>query len=140
LRQLSRQCRRGIEDDQFQQGMSIPGFIRSSGSGVRCAEAPGDGPIQATLSHAAREHGVWLIGGALPAATEDPDRAELELRLRIRWHAGGAPRQDRSICSATTNSASRLADRTSAADSPLTFFSAWPAAACDPFHAFAPLP
>ena len=38
------------------------------------AEAPGDGPIQAMLSHAAREHGVWLIGGTLPIATDDPDR------------------------------------------------------------------
>ena len=39
--------------------------------------AMGDGPIQAMLSHDAREHGVWLIGNALPAATEDPDRAGL---------------------------------------------------------------
>ena len=38
------------------------------------AEAPGDGPIQAMLSAAAREHGVWLIGGTLPIATDDPDR------------------------------------------------------------------
>jgi len=38
------------------------------------AEAPGDGPIQAMLSQAAREHGVWLIGGTLPVATDDPDR------------------------------------------------------------------
>ena len=36
------------------------------------AEAPGDGPIQAMLSNAAREHGVWLIGGTLPIATQDP--------------------------------------------------------------------
>ena len=38
------------------------------------AEAPGDGPIQAMLSIAAREHGVWLIGGTLPIRTDDPDR------------------------------------------------------------------
>ena len=36
------------------------------------AEAPGDGPIQAMLSNAARAHGVWLIGGTLPIATQDP--------------------------------------------------------------------
>jgi deaminated glutathione amidase len=36
------------------------------------AEAPGDGPIQAMLSNAARTHGVWLIGGTLPIATLDP--------------------------------------------------------------------
>ena len=38
------------------------------------AEAPGDGPIQAMLSQAAREHGVWLIGGTLPIITDEPDR------------------------------------------------------------------
>jgi len=38
------------------------------------AEAPGDGPIQRMLSDAARDNGVWLIGGTLPIATPDPDR------------------------------------------------------------------
>ena len=38
------------------------------------AEAPGAGPIQQMLSDAAREHRVWLIGGTLPIATDDPDR------------------------------------------------------------------
>jgi nitrilase len=32
------------------------------------AEAPGDGPIQQALSTAARELGVWVIGGTLPIA------------------------------------------------------------------------
>jgi predicted amidohydrolase len=38
------------------------------------AEAPGDGPIQRMLAHAARENGVWLIGGTLPIRTADPGR------------------------------------------------------------------
>jgi len=38
------------------------------------AEAAGDGPIQRMLSDAARDHGIWLIGGTLPIATTDPDR------------------------------------------------------------------
>ena len=38
------------------------------------AEAPGDGPMQRMLSDAAREHGVWLIGGTLPIRSSDPDR------------------------------------------------------------------
>ena len=38
------------------------------------AEAPGSGPIQQMLSRAAREHGIWLIGGTLPIATDDPNR------------------------------------------------------------------
>ncbi len=42
------------------------------------AEAPGttaSSPIQAFLSAAAREHGLWLLGGTLPLATVSPDRA-----------------------------------------------------------------
>ena len=34
------------------------------------AEAGGDGPIQQFLSDAARQHGVWLVGGTLPVKTE----------------------------------------------------------------------
>ena len=40
------------------------------------AEAPGTAsPIQAFLSAAAREHGLWLVGGTLPVATASADRA-----------------------------------------------------------------
>ncbi|WKB50931.1 carbon-nitrogen hydrolase family protein [Eleftheria terrae] len=38
------------------------------------AEPLGQGPAQAMLSAAAREHGVWLIGGSIAIATEDPQR------------------------------------------------------------------
>ena len=38
------------------------------------AEAPGDGPIQQMLSDAAREHGLWIIGGTLPLRSNDPER------------------------------------------------------------------
>ena len=38
------------------------------------AERVGEGPIQRTLAAAAREHGVWLVGGSLPLATDDPER------------------------------------------------------------------
>jgi deaminated glutathione amidase len=38
------------------------------------AEVAGDGPIQQMLGDAAREHGVWLIGGTLPIRTDDPGR------------------------------------------------------------------
>ena len=37
---------------------------------LRGAEPAGDGPIQRALSQAAREHGVWVIGGTLPLAIE----------------------------------------------------------------------
>ncbi len=36
------------------------------------AERPGDGPIQSALADLARECGVWLVGGTLPMATDDP--------------------------------------------------------------------
>jgi deaminated glutathione amidase len=36
------------------------------------AEAPGAGPIQAFLARAARELGLWVVGGTLPMATDDP--------------------------------------------------------------------
>jgi deaminated glutathione amidase len=38
------------------------------------AEADGDGPIQRMLSQAAREHGLWVVGGTLPLRTADPAR------------------------------------------------------------------
>ncbi|MDQ7988037.1 MAG: carbon-nitrogen hydrolase family protein [Candidatus Dactylopiibacterium sp.] len=41
---------------------------------VRLREAPGDGPIQAFLAGAARRHGIWLVGGTLPLAADDPAR------------------------------------------------------------------
>jgi len=47
---------------------------RSDRDKLGVAEAPNDGPIQRMLSDAAREHGIWLIGGTLPIATNDPDR------------------------------------------------------------------
>jgi deaminated glutathione amidase len=38
------------------------------------AEAPGDGPIQNFLARAAKQHGVWVVGGTLPVKTEMPQQ------------------------------------------------------------------
>ena len=38
------------------------------------AEDPGHGPMQTMLSHTARHHGVWLIGGTVPLKTAAADR------------------------------------------------------------------
>lgn len=38
------------------------------------AEVPGAGPIQDFLSAAARRHGIWLVAGSIPLATDDPKR------------------------------------------------------------------
>src|SRR5690242_7663475 len=35
------------------------------------AERPGQGPIQDFMAQAAREHGIWLIGGTLPLVSND---------------------------------------------------------------------
>jgi deaminated glutathione amidase len=37
-------------------------------------EPLGSGPMQTFLSHAARTHGVWVVGGTLPLATSNPLR------------------------------------------------------------------
>ncbi len=38
------------------------------------AEQPGLGPIQQFMAHAAREHGIWLVGGTLPLVSNDADK------------------------------------------------------------------
>ena len=38
------------------------------------AEPDGDGPLQAFLAETAARHGVWLVGGTLPLATDDLGR------------------------------------------------------------------
>lgn len=41
---------------------------------VVAREVPGDGPIQQFLADTARRHKVWLIGGSVPLACDDPDK------------------------------------------------------------------
>jgi nitrilase len=41
---------------------------------VDAKEPAGDGPIQRFLAESAREHGVWLIGGTVPIATDEHRR------------------------------------------------------------------
>lgn len=41
---------------------------------VKVREAEGKGPIQRFLADAAREHGIWIIGGSVPLASDDPKR------------------------------------------------------------------
>jgi len=41
---------------------------------VAHAEPLGAGPIQDFMAEAARAHGIWLIGGTLPLASDDPAR------------------------------------------------------------------
>ena len=41
---------------------------------VAARERPGDGPIQQFLADTARRHGIWLIGGSVPLACDDPEK------------------------------------------------------------------
>lgn len=41
---------------------------------VDVAETPGDGPIQSFLASAAREHGIWLVGGSIPLRSAVPGK------------------------------------------------------------------
>jgi predicted amidohydrolase len=46
----------------------------SDGDKVAHAEQPGQGPIQQFMAGAAREHGIWLVGGTLPLVSNDAAR------------------------------------------------------------------
>ena len=58
--------------------VALPEYFCLMGSKDRdklaVAEAAGEGPIQSMLADAAREHGVWVIGGTLPIRSNDPER------------------------------------------------------------------
>ncbi|MRV75576.1 carbon-nitrogen hydrolase family protein [Duganella sp. FT92W] len=41
---------------------------------VKVAEPLGSGPIQEFMSAMARQHGIWLLGGTLPLASDDPNK------------------------------------------------------------------
>jgi nitrilase len=64
--------------DAGAQLVALPEYFCQMGQNdrdkVAIAEAPGDGPIQQMLSDAARESGLWIIGGTLPVRSSDPDR------------------------------------------------------------------
>ena len=50
------------------------------------AEHPGQGPIQQMLQQAARECGLWVVGGTLPMATSDPN---LVANSTLVWNPQG---------------------------------------------------
>ncbi len=41
---------------------------------LKIQEQPGDGPLQNFLSEQAKQHGIWLVGGTIPIATDDPGK------------------------------------------------------------------
>jgi predicted amidohydrolase len=61
---------------------------------VALRETPGDGPIQAFLSHAARTHKVWVVGGTLPLVAPEPGRV-LNTTLVFDPHGAQVARYDK---------------------------------------------
>lgn len=41
---------------------------------LKIQEQPGDGPLQSFLAEQAKQHKIWLVGGTIPLATDDPDK------------------------------------------------------------------
>ena len=41
---------------------------------VKVREEPGTGPIQQFLSQTAKKHKIWLVGGSVPMASDNPDK------------------------------------------------------------------
>lgn len=41
---------------------------------IKVREADGEGPIQSFLSDQASKHNVWIVGGTIPLAAEDPNK------------------------------------------------------------------
>jgi nitrilase len=50
-------------------------MARADTDKLALAETPGEGPIQQMLATAARELGLWIIGGTLPMRTASADKA-----------------------------------------------------------------
>ena len=74
-------------------------------------EAAGDGPVQGFLADAARELGLWIVGGTLPLAAGDDAHVRQQLAglragRRAAWRA-----TTRSTCSASTTAASATTKR-----------------------------
>ena len=62
---------------------------RSDRDKLQVAERAGDGPIQRMLADAAREHGVWLIGGTLPIAIDAAASADRVMNANLVFSPAG---------------------------------------------------
>ena len=54
------------------ENFSIMGLKDTDKIAVR--EQPGKGPMQRFLAAQAKKHGIWLVGGSIPMACENPDK------------------------------------------------------------------
>lgn len=65
------------------------------GDKLAAAEREGAGPIQSTLAAAAREHGIWLLGGTLPLAIDGDAEHVLNTTLAYDPQGQRAARYDK---------------------------------------------
>ena len=70
---LTQAAQQGVELAVLPEYFCIMGFKDTDKLQVQ--EAPGHGLIQDFLSHTARKLGLWIVGGTLPLATQDPAHA-----------------------------------------------------------------
>ena len=71
-RWMAEAAARGAQLVALPEYFCLMGLNDSDKLGV--AEAPGQGPIQQALADAARELGLWVIGGTLPLWCDAPDK------------------------------------------------------------------
>jgi deaminated glutathione amidase len=71
-RLIAQAARAGAQLVQLPEYFCFMGFKDTDKLAIR--ETPEDGPIQQFLADAAREHGVWIIGGTLPLRSPEPNR------------------------------------------------------------------
>ena len=69
-------------------------------------ETAGAGAVQGFLADAAREFGLWIVGGTLPLETGDDDARASTARWPTRPTASAWRATTRSTCSASTTAAS----------------------------------
>lgn len=71
-RLIARAAEQGASLVVLPEFFAIMGMNEQDKIAVR--EQQGTGPIQQFLSESAKKHGIWLIGGSIPLASESPDK------------------------------------------------------------------
>lgn len=85
-RLLARAARAGAALAVLPENFACMG--EDDGARARIAETPGEGPVQDFLAATARRLGIWLVGGTLPLASDDPARPYAACLV---YDAEGAP-------------------------------------------------
>lgn len=73
---LADAAKRGAQLAVLPENFALMGANETDKLGVAEPDGAGNGntPIQDFLANAAREYGLWIVGGTIPIASEEPDR------------------------------------------------------------------